>query len=302
MKAVNAVERLGNLGAALQMLFSNVFQMLDWRNILDITIIAVVIYELIKLMIRTRSSAVLKGVLILVAFAWLTDILQLSVVSWALQQFLNIGVVVLVILFQPELRQALEKLGRSSLITSSPSPASEVSTDKVVSELVTAITDMARKRIGALIVVERKTGLREFADTGTMINADITAPLVENIFEPNTPLHDGAMIIREGRILAAACILQLSNDPDISRELGTRHRAAIGITETTDAVALVVSEETGVISIAREGRISRYVDAKTLSQILNELFEAGGKSPFKKRSLMIGGRGKDKETEGGAGK
>ena len=190
------MERLGNLGAALQMLFSNVFQMLDWRNILDITIIAVVIYELIKLMIRTRSSAVLKGVLILVAFAWLTDILQLSVVSWALQQFLNIGVVVLVILFQPELRQALEKLGRSSLITSSPSPASEVSTDKVVSELVTAITDMARKRIGALIVVERKTGLREFADTGTMINADITAPLVENIFEPNTPLHDGAMIIR----------------------------------------------------------------------------------------------------------
>ena len=302
MKAVNAVERLGNLGAALQMLFSNVFQMLDWRNILDIAIIAVVIYELIKLMIRTRSSAVLKGVLILVAFAWLTDILQLSVVSWALQQFLNIGVVVLVILFQPELRQALEKLGRSSLITSSPSPASEVSTDKVVSELVTAITDMARKRIGALIVVERKTGLREFADTGTMINADITAPLVENIFEPNTPLHDGAMIIREGRILAAACILQLSNDPDISRELGTRHRAAIGITETTDAVALVVSEETGVISIAREGRISRYVDAKTLSQILNELFEAGGKSPFKKLSLMIGGRGKDKETEGGAGK
>ncbi len=296
------MERLGNLGAALQMLFSNVFQMLDWRNILDITIIAVVIYELIKLMIRTRSSAVLKGVLILVAFAWLTDILQLSVVSWALQQFLNIGVVVLVILFQPELRQALEKLGRSSLITSSPSPASEVSTDKVVSELVTAITDMARKRIGALIVVERKTGLREFADTGTMINADITAPLVENIFEPNTPLHDGAMIIREGRILAAACILQLSNDPDISRELGTRHRAAIGITETTDAVALVVSEETGVISIAREGRISRYVDAKTLSQILNELFEAGGKSPFKKLSLMIGGRGKDKETEGGAGK
>ena len=296
------MERLGNLGAALQMLFSNVFQMLDWRNILDIAIIAVVIYELIKLMIRTRSSAVLKGVLILVAFAWLTDILQLSVVSWALQQFLNIGVVVLVILVQPELRQALEKLGRSSLITSSPSPASEVSTDKVVSELVTAITDMARKRIGALIVVERKTGLREFADTGTMINADITAPLVENIFEPNTPLHDGAMIIREGRILAAACILQLSNDPDISRELGTRHRAAIGITETTDAVALVVSEETGVISIAREGRISRYVDAKTLSQILNELFEAGGKSPFKKLSLMIGGRGRDKETEGGAGK
>ena len=297
------MEKLGNLGMALQTLFSNVFQTLDWRNILDIGIIAVIIYELIKLMIRTRSSAVLKGVLILLAFAWLTDILQLSVVSWALQQFLNIGVVVLVILFQPELRQALEKLGRSSLISSSPSPASEVDTEKVVNELVTAMTDMARKRIGALIVVERKTGLREFADTGTTVNADISAPLVENIFEPNTPLHDGAMIIREGRILAAACILQLSNDPDISRELGTRHRAAIGITETTDAVALVVSEETGVISIAREGRISRYVDAKTLSQILSELFGSGNKSPFKKLSLLIGVHvSKDKEKEGGAGK
>jgi TIGR00159 family protein len=272
MKAVNAVERLGNLGAALQMLFSNVFQMLDWRNILDITIIAVVIYELIKLMIRTRSSAVLKGVLILVAFAWLTDILQLSVVSWALQQFLNIGVVVLVILFQPELRQALEKLGRSSLITSSPSPASEVSTDKVVSELVTAITDMARKRIGALIVVERKTGLREFADTGTMINADITAPLVENIFEPNTPLHDGAVICRGSTLVAAACFLPLSEETGISRELGTRHRAALGVSTVSDCLVLVVSEETGAISMAHDGKLVRYLDSVALRHLLESIF------------------------------
>ena len=265
---------LSGVANAIKTLFANLFQQPDWRNFLDIIITAVIIYALIRLIIRTRSSAVIKGVAVLLLFAWLTNILQLNVVSWMLQQVLNTGVVVLVILFQPELRKALEQLGRSSFISSGPgSHASSTNTSQIVSEIVTAMTDMSKKRIGALIVVERKTGLREFADTGTMINADITAPLIENIFEPNTPLHDGAMIIRDGRILAAACILQLSNDPDISKELGTRHRAAIGITETSDAVALVVSEETGVISAAREGRLNRYLDQKTLTGILTELFE-----------------------------
>ncbi|MBR4428307.1 MAG: diadenylate cyclase CdaA [Clostridia bacterium] len=265
---------LSGIANAVKTLFANLFQQPDWRNFLDIFITAVIIYALIRLIIRTRSSAVIKGVAVLLLFAWLTNVLQLNVVSWMLQQVLNTGVVVLVILFQPELRKALEQLGRSSFISSgSGSHSSSANTSQIVSEIVTAMTDMYKKRIGALIVVERKTGLREFADTGTMINADITAPLIENIFEPNTPLHDGAMIIRDGRILAAACILQLSNDPDISKELGTRHRAAIGITETSDAVALVVSEETGVISAAREGRLNRYIDQKTLTGILTELFE-----------------------------
>ena len=128
--------------------------------------------------------------------------------------------------------------------------------------------------IGALIIIEQKTGLREFSDTGTALDADISAPLIENVFEPNTPLHDGAMIIRNRRILAAACILQLSDDPTISKELGTRHRAALGISETTDAVALIVSEETGIISMAREGKLTRYLDAKALTQILTDLFQA----------------------------
>ena len=265
---------LSGIANAVKTLFASLFQQPDWRNFLDIFITAVIIYALIRLIIRTRSSAVIKGVAVLLLFAWLTNVLQLNVVSWMLQQVLNTGVVVLVILFQPELRKALEQLGRSSFISSgSGSHSSSANTSQIVSEIVTAMTDMSKKRIGALIVVERKTGLREFADTGTMINADITAPLIENIFEPNTPLHDGAMIIRDGRILAAACILQLSNDPDISKELGTRHRAAIGITETSDAVALVVSEETGVISAAREGRLNRYIDQKTLTGILTELFE-----------------------------
>ena len=257
-------------------LFVNLFQQPDWRNYLDIIITAVIIYELIVLMIRTRSSAVIKGVLILFFFAWITDILQLNVVNWLIQQVLNTGVIMLVILFQPELRRALEQLGRTSFFTGGTASHANKYNSNIVPELVQAMSDMSRKRIGALIVVERKTGLQEFADTGTVVNADISAALIENIFEPNTPLHDGALIIREGKLLAAACILQLTNDPDLSRELGTRHRAAIGITETSDAVSFIVSEETGTISMAKDGHITRYLDLPALTKQLKSIFEAPG--------------------------
>ncbi|MCR4577636.1 MAG: diadenylate cyclase CdaA [Clostridiales bacterium] len=279
---------LDTLENAAKTLYANLFAQPDWRNFLDIFITAVIIYELILLIVRTRSSAVVKGVGVLIVFTWLSDVLNLNVVHWALTQVLNTGVVVAVVLFQPELRRALEQLGRSNFISStSSSHGKSEDSSKVVSELVQAMSSMSRKRIGALIVIERKTGLREFADTGTLLNADITAQLIENIFEPNTPLHDGATIIRNKRILSAACILQLSNDPDIAKELGTRHRAAIGITETTDAVAFVVSEETGVISVAREGRINRYLDIKSLTQMLTELFEAQNTGALKRLSALL---------------
>ena len=265
---------LHTIWSSLTTLYTNLFQQPDWRNFLDIAIIAIVIYAVIRLLIRTRASAVFKGIIILLAFTWISDILQLNVVNWALQQFVNTGVIVLVILFQPELRKALEHVGRSSIIASPGK--NQTSSSDCVNGLVQAMSDMSRKRIGALIIIEQKTGLREFADTGTTLDAEISAPLIENVFEPNTPLHDGAMIIRNRRILAAACILQLSDDPTISKELGTRHRAAIGISETTDAVALIVSEETGIISMAREGKLTRYLDAKSLSQILSDLFGSDG--------------------------
>ena len=265
----------------LRTIYAGLFTQPDWRNYLDIIIIAFLIYELIRLVLRTRASAVLKGIGVFLAITWLFDILQLNVVSWAFQQFLDIGVILVVVLFQPELRGALERLGRTSIIASSTNTdTGSVSRD--VSELVQAMSNMSRKRIGALIVIEGKTGLREFADTGTMINADISSGLIENIFEPNTPLHDGATIIRNRRVLASACILQLSNNPEIAKELGTRHRAAIGVTETTDAISLIVSEETGVISVAREGRISRNLDVKTLTEMLTELFTDGSTNYFKK--------------------
>lgn len=264
---------LYSLWSSISTLYTNLFQQPDWRNFLDIFLMAVVIYEIIRLLLRTRASAVFKGIGVLLIFFWLSDILQLNVVNWMLQQFINTGVIVMVILFQPELRKALEQIGRTSLISPSQLRAQR-SADDCVTELVQAMSNMSRKRIGALIIIEQKTGLREFADTGTALDADISAPLIENVFEPNTPLHDGAMIIRNRRILAAACILQLSDDPTISKELGTRHRAALGISETTDAVALIVSEETGIISMAREGKLTRYLDAKALAQILTDLFQA----------------------------
>lgn len=262
---------LYSLWSSLTTLYANLFQHPDWRSYLDIIIIAILIYGLIRLMIRTRASAVFKGIGILLVFTWLSRLMQLNVVNWALQQFINTGVIVIVIIFQPELRRALEHMGRTSLIASSSSRAQNTE-DECVAGLVRAMSNMSRKRIGALIVIEQKTGLREFADTGTLIDAEISAPLIENIFEPNTPLHDGALIIRKRRVLAAACILQLSDDPTISIELGTRHRAAIGISESTDAVALIVSEETGIISMAHEGKLTRYLDSKALTQVLTQLF------------------------------
>lgn len=276
------VKYLHSLWLSISQLYENLFLYPDWRNFLDIAIIAVIIYYLVSVLLRTRASGVFKGIGVFFICTWLSKILELSVIGWALQQFINTGVIVIVILFQPELRRTLEQIGRRSTLPHAAGKTKARSSDECVSAIVQAMTNMSRKRIGALIVLERKTGLREFEETGTLIDAEITAPLIENIFEPNTPLHDGATIIRNRRIQASACILQLSDDPTISKELGTRHRAAIGITETTDAISLIVSEETGIISMAREGKLTRYIDNKALAQILTEIFSSDKMSPAKK--------------------
>ena len=229
--------------------------------------------------------------------AWLSSVLRFSAVSWLLNQIISMGLLVLVILFQPEFRRVLDQLGRSKLMrrvfgVNGQTPE-QVQVERPVTEIVRAMTDMSRKRIGALIVIERVTGLGDVIETGTRVDAEISAPLIENIFEPNTPLHDGAMIIRNRRINAAACILPLSEDPSISRDLGTRHRAAIGITETTDAVSLIVSEETGIISMAREGRLTRHLDTRSLSILLTELF-----TPERNMYSWLGGlRREEREDE-----
>ena len=256
-------------------LFTNLFEHPDWHNVADVLILAILIYQIIKLVMHTRSNSLFKGIAVVLVMAWLANALQLNAVSWLLTQVISMGLLFVVILFQPEFRRGLEQIGRSRLmrrLVGLPSRQSPERVEENVSEIVRAMSNMSRKRIGALIVVERHTGLGDVLESGTRLDARISQPLIENVFEPNTPLHDGAMIIRNRRIESAACILPLSEDPSISRDLGTRHRAAIGITETSDAVALIVSEETGIISMARDGRLTRHLDGRSLTILLTELF------------------------------
>lgn len=259
---------------------------LSWRNALDIALVALLVYYVIALVRQTRANSVLKGLALVLIMAWLSDVMQLSAFNWILRQVINTGVIMLVVLFQPELRRGLEKIGRSKLSGAGLLESSHkiATAEHDADEIVHCMTNLSRRRVGALVVIQNKTGLNDIIATGTMLDAEISSALLENIFEPNTPLHDGAVIMRGGRIVAAACYLPLSENYSISRELGTRHRAAIGISETTDATVLVVSEETGVISVAREGKLTRYFDAKALKKLLMDLFQPA-EDPSKKTLL-----------------
>jgi len=217
---------------------------------------------------QTRASAVLKGLLLLLVAVGVSNLIGLTALNWLLMSIVQNGALVLFILFQPELRKALESIGRGAFFEKSHYGDENVIRERNINEIVQCLQALSRRKVGALIVFEQKTGLNDVIETGTGIDSSISAPLLENIFEPNTPLHDGAVIIRGDRIVAAACILPLTENNDISRELGTRHRAGIGVSETTDCIALIASEETGVISMARDGVITRYLDESALRKVL----------------------------------
>ena len=256
----------------IQNLVWNVFNRPGLSDIIDILVVTVIIYELLMLTRQTRGSAVLKGLLLLLLNVGASNLLGLTALNWLLMAVLKNGALVLVILFQPELRKALEQMGRGAIIDKK---RREVPDDQehIITEIIQCLTDLSRRRVGALIVFERKTGLKDVIETGISIDAEISAALLENIFEPNTPLHDGAVVIRGPRVMAGACILTLTEGRGISHELGTRHRAAIGISETTDALVLIVSEETGIISMARGGKLTRHLDSKSLQEILGEMYQ-----------------------------
>lgn len=239
---------------------------------LDILIIAILLYRLIVLTKETRAYQVIKGVGILFIAAILSDTLQLQTVSWLLNSIVASGIIVAVVLFQPELRRGLEHIGRGELFYKNLFADLQQEETQIVAELQQAMLNLSKRRVGALVVIEQKTGLGDIISTGTRIEGIISAPLIENIFEPNTPLHDGAVIIRNGRIVAAACFLPLSEDFSVSRDLGTRHRAALGVSSVSDSVTLIVSEETGVISFARDGKLVRYIDQKALKNLLESIF------------------------------
>jgi len=264
------------------------FTQIRLEDFVDIAIIAFFLYKLIILTKETRAFQLLKGIAFLFIAAIISETLQLQTLSWVLNSVLASGIVVLAVLFQPELRRALEHIGRGKIFNNGLLQNFKPEENEIVSEMQLAIMSLAKRRVGALIVIEQRTGLGDIIATGTRIDGIISAPLIENIFEPNTPLHDGAVIIRDGAIVAAACFLPLAEDIAVARELGTRHRAALGVSSVSDSVTIVVSEETGVISFAREGKLVRYIDQKALHDLLESIFvgkeAAGTLNIFKRRA------------------
>ena len=236
-------------------------------DLVDILSVAVLLYYLYKQIRDTRAMALLKGLIVLGLINVASRFFDLHVISWLLQQGMTVLLVALPVVFQPELRRALERLGRGRLFSKSQD-VSEVEIDSLVNEVMASAKVMSRDRIGALIVFEREVGLGEIIDTGIEIDGKVSRELLNNIFIPNTPLHDGAVVIRGNRIMAAGCLLPLTQDRSLSTELGTRHRAAIGLSEQADAVVLVVSEETGKISYTYGGHIYRHLPEEQLRESL----------------------------------
>ncbi len=243
-----------------------------WRDIIDIAVVAYIFYRVILLIQGTRAEQLVKGLVVLLVAMVASDQLGLRTINTLLQGLMTMGLIAIPIVFQPELRRALEQLGRGTAFQRSFFDAEDEEFRKFLEEMLKAIPVLVKKRIGALIILERETGLKDFVETGIHIEGTATAELLINIFMPRSPLHDGAVIIRGNKVAAAGCFLPLTENPNLSKELGTRHRAALGITEITDAVAIIISEETGVISLAHEGKLTRYLDEKPLRSTLINLY------------------------------
>jgi diadenylate cyclase len=273
--------------------FRSLFSNLRIADIIDIIVVAAVFYKLFKLIRETRAEQLTKGIFALFIFAEVSGLLKLYTINWILKSAMTVGVIAILIVFQPELRRGLEYIGRSRFFTKSFLEIKGESLSRTVDEIVEACASLSRQKIGALIVLERQTGLNEVVETGTKINGEVSSNLLINIFIPNTPLHDGAVIIKEDMVKAAACFLPLTENINLSKELGTRHRAALGISERSDSLSIIVSEETGAISIAENGTIARHLDSQTLKQILTDMY----KPKDSQEAFIIKWRRKDEQGE-----
>ncbi|MBQ9958717.1 MAG: diadenylate cyclase CdaA [Oscillospiraceae bacterium] len=270
----------------MAMVFKTIFNTLTWRDALDILLVTYLIYYVINLLLHTRTGLLLKGFVVLVGAYLVSGWLQLKTIQFLIDYLFKYGFVVLVVIFQPELRNVLEKIGRArwgrSLFAGRLDEDERARRTHSLEKVCVAAERMSRSKTGALMVFERETPLTEIIATGTTLDAAISEELIGNIFYNGAPLHDGAVIVRGDRIVAAGCLLPVSHNLEISRDMGTRHRAALGISENTDAVVLVVSEESGIISIAQNGIIIRRLDrASALRLLCRELLPAEQEQPHK---------------------
>ena len=269
------------------------------NDVVEVIIMAFLIYQFTLWIKNTRAWTLLKGICILAAFYAVAVLFQLNTIVYLVGRSLNVVIIAVVVIFQPELRRALEQLGQKNMLTGvfaiDSGQGTDAFTERTVNEIVRASYDLGRARTGALIVVENKMALTEYEKTGIELDSILTSQLLINIFEHNTPLHDGAVVVRGNRVISATCYLPLSDNMLISKDLGTRHRAGIGISEVTDSVTVIVSEETGCVSLAREGRLIHDINTDSLRAQLMTLCDSGSE---RRTFKLWKGRGRNEKTSG----
>ena len=285
--------------------FNNIVSSIGLNDVLDIAIVAFLVYKVLGFIRETRAEQLAKGLVVLVICTLLSDFLKLYTLHWLLSGVVSVGLIAIVVIFQPELRRALEHLGRSRF-ANIMSDIDKEEAKRMVTEIVRAVESMSASRTGALMVIEKEITLNDIVETGTVIDAYISAEMIGNIFYEGAPLHDGALILRGDRLYAAGCVLPLTQNKELSKELGTRHRAGIGITENSDALVIIVSEETGVISLAQNGELTRFLEGKKIEKTLLDLYlQEDSKSPLTGKIGKVLGRGdkhaKKKEIQYSAG-
>lgn len=277
--------------------FDNIVSNIGIMDILDILIVTYVIYKILGFIKESRAQQLVKGVLVLVIVFFVSGYLKLYTLYWVLKGTFTLGLFALIVVFQPELRRGLEYMGRSKLVQT-PFGTNNATVDQEIAEQIqTAITFFSRSKTGALLVFERRTPLKEIMDTGTRVDAEISSQMLGNIFYEGAPLHDGAVIVKGGRIAAAGCVLPLTANKNLNPDLGTRHRAGIGITEVSDAMVLIVSEETGIISKAENGRLYRRLSREEVANLLNNFYQPEEKKEQRPFRNLFDFTSKLKETD-----
>jgi diadenylate cyclase len=252
--------------------FETLLAQISLTDFIDVAIIVFIVYQVLRFIRETRAEQLVKGLLILVVLTFVSDAFKLYTLNWVLRNFMQFGLIALVIVFQPELRRALEYLGRSQFLRGKLRSGDREKAKTVAAVITKSVEYFSRTKVGAIIIIEREVSLTDYAETGVKMNCDMSSEILESIFCENSPLHDGAVIVSGDKIRAAACVLPLTRSRELASELGMRHRAGLGITEVSDAYAIVVSEETGIISTARDGRMSRFLDFKALEKALLDIF------------------------------